>query len=123
MIRVPGDRCSCREGVREVVIVSALAGVQDPREGTSEEEYARQTSQEGCSQQKEQHRQREVGVYLSAMATVCIEKRTEVGGQTEQPVKCLECLSQSPLQLEHRVRNEATGQEAESPGSIQNRSP
>lgn len=82
MIRIPGDRCSYREGVREIVIVSALAGGQDPREGTSEEEYARQTSQEGYSQQKEQHRQRGMGVYLSAMATVCLETRTEVGGQT-----------------------------------------
>lgn len=58
MVRVPADRCCYREGVGEVVIVSALAGGQDPREGTSEEQYARPTNQEGCCQQREQPRQR-----------------------------------------------------------------
>ena len=82
MVRVLGDRCCYREDVGEVVIASALAGGQDPREGTSEEECARPTSQEGYSQKSEQHQQREKGIYLPAMGTVRLEEQTEMGGQT-----------------------------------------
>ena len=58
MVRVPGDTSSYREDVGEVVLISALGGGQGPRERTSEEEYAKPVSQEGYSQQREQHRQR-----------------------------------------------------------------
>ena len=58
MARVPGALCCYGEDGGEGVIVPALAGGQGPREGTSEEQCARPTSQEGYSQQREQHRQR-----------------------------------------------------------------
>lgn len=50
--------------------------------------------------------------------SVCRRASRGEDGQTKQLVKCLEGRARSLLHLEQRVKNEATGQEGDSPSPV-----